>query len=110
MLIGDSIVRERFTTTKKMSEVMRSWFAMRSGGGDSVASKKDWSTEDRMLPRAVSEKRKVSVVCHRKISIFIGAVMGRFVQSPNKAPEPTITSVTPPAYAGVAPAALVAHL
>jgi hypothetical protein len=29
---------------------------------------------------------------------------------PNKAPEPTITSVTPPAGAGVAPAALVAHL
>ena len=29
---------------------------------------------------------------------------------PNKAPEPTITSVTPPASAGVAPAALVAHL
>jgi hypothetical protein len=31
-------------------------------------------------------------------------------QTPNKAPEPTITSVTPPAGAGVAPAALVAHL
>ncbi len=30
--------------------------------------------------------------------------------STNKAPEPTITSVTPPAGAGVAPAALVAHL
>ena len=29
---------------------------------------------------------------------------------PNKALEPTITSVTPPAGAGVAPAALVAHL
>ncbi len=31
-------------------------------------------------------------------------------RKPNKAPEPTITSVTPPAGAGVAPAALVAHL
>ncbi len=30
--------------------------------------------------------------------------------SPNKALQPTITSVTPPAGAGVAPAALVAHL
>ncbi len=29
---------------------------------------------------------------------------------PNKALEPTITSVTPPAGAGVAPAVLVAHL
>ena len=32
------------------------------------------------------------------------------LQSPNKTLEPTITSVTPPADAGVAPAALVAHL
>jgi hypothetical protein len=31
-------------------------------------------------------------------------------KKPNKAPEPTITSVTSPAVAGAAPAALVAHL
>ncbi len=31
-------------------------------------------------------------------------------KEPNKALEPTPTSVTPPAYAGVAPAAVVAHL
>jgi len=31
-------------------------------------------------------------------------------KEPNKALEPTRTSVTPPAYAGVAPAARVAHL
>jgi len=29
---------------------------------------------------------------------------------PNKALEPTVTSVTPPAFAGAAPAAPVAHL
>jgi hypothetical protein len=41
------------------------------------------------------------------------ALRASFVQTknkPNKALEPTITSVTPPAGAGVAPAALVAHL
>jgi hypothetical protein len=61
---------------------------MRSGGGDSTA-KKGWSAEDQMLRCVFSAKKKVSVVFHGKISLFIGAVFERGVQSPNKTPEPT---------------------
>jgi hypothetical protein len=45
--------------------------------------------KDRMLPCVLSAQRKVSVVFHGKISVFIGAVFERRVQSPNKTPEPT---------------------
>jgi hypothetical protein len=44
------------------------------------------------------------------LSRQFGTFPFRRLGPPNKAPEPTITSVTSPAFAGAAPAAIVAHL
>jgi hypothetical protein len=55
-----------------------------------------------------SKKAEVYFSSHRAMTFFHD-VFSR-LSTPNKALEPTPTAVTPPAVAGVAPAAVVAHL
>ena len=54
--------------------------------------------------------RKVGFIFQRTVTTDEGIMELWSKQKPNKALEPTATSVTPPALAGVEPAASVAHL
>ena len=58
----------------------------------------------------VGEDGQIEVAQRAKVLVSELGVWNHDPKKPNKALEPTTTSVTSPAYAGAAPAAVVAHL
>jgi hypothetical protein len=68
---------------------------------DGSSAKHESSDEDDSSVACIATSKKVSVVSHGEISHFVVGVVASEVQSPNKALEPTIRSVTPRATSGV---------
>jgi hypothetical protein len=82
------ITPERFIS-KKVPEVFSAQFAMRSGGGDSVARKIGLRKIGCCCP-PLPRKEKVSVVIAAKgISDYSRPYSLPMIKAPNKSPEPT---------------------